>query len=65
MASKHNWSRVTTSKDKIADLMSQAMTRGTRSASATHVDSVWKDGNHTVVVRTSTKGHISNGWIRP
>ncbi|MGW9159656.1 hypothetical protein [Microbacterium sp. NPDC055665] len=64
MQSKHNWSRVTTSKDKIADLMSQAMSNGTRKASANHVDFTWKYGSHTIVVRTSSSGHISNGWIK-
>lgn len=66
MASKHNWSRVTTSKDKIADLMSQAIANGSRvkDPSGKSYTYTWNYGKHTIQVRTSTGGEISNGWIK-
>jgi len=65
MASKHNWKRLAKSKSQVADFMSRALTNGKRTPSAKgHIDFIWKYGNHTIVVRTSKSGHISNGWIR-
>lgn len=64
MASKHNWNRLAKSKDQIAELMSEAMANGTRSTARNHVDFTWVHRGHTIVVRTSLNGHISNGWIK-
>ena len=64
MVSKHNWSRLAKTKDEIAEIMSNAMVNGTRSTDREHVEFTWAHRGQTIVVRTSLKGHISNGWIK-
>lgn len=65
MASKHNWAAVGgTNKTRVADLMAQAVSKGSRTVRANHIDYVWKYNNsYNIVVRTSRGGAVSNGWV--
>lgn len=65
MASKHNWRYVGgTTRAKVADLMSKAVVNGRSSKARDHIDYTWGYKGRTITVRTSTGGHISNGWVK-
>lgn len=70
MAPKHNWSKVGAqgNKDKIADLIGDAMANGTVSAYGTSgvaSQAVWTTGGQTIVVTfNKSSGVISNAWVR-
>lgn len=63
MDPKHNWNRLANTKEEIAEIMAQARANGVRSTSKDHVDYTWNYKGETIVVRSSTSGHLSNGWI--
>lgn len=65
MAKKHKWSTVgATNKNKVADLMGKTLANGKTTKSRTHIEYQWKYKGKTIVVRTSTSGHVSNGWVK-
>jgi len=65
MAKKHKWPTVgATNKNKVADLMGKALANGKSTKSRTHIEYQWKYKGKTIVVRTSTSGHVSNGWVK-
>lgn len=65
MARKHNWRYVGgTTRAKVADLMSKAVANGRSAKARDHIDYTWRYSGRTITVRTSTGGHISNGWVK-
>lgn len=65
MAKKHKWPSVgATNKNKVADLMGKAIANGRSTKSRAHIEYQWKYKGKTIVVRTSTSGHVSNGWVK-
>ena len=52
------------SPDEAFSLRGRAIANGKATKAFDHIEYVWNYNGKTVVVRTSTGGHVSNGWVR-